>query len=68
MERAAACDAEGAFDSIAADNDRRRVCGYPTIYMTLRCLEKSDGNLLQYRQWFDLNAGAAVTYAALAFY
>jgi hypothetical protein len=36
--------------------------------MTLRCLEKADGSLLQYRQWTDLHAGAAVTYAALAFY
>lgn len=68
LERAAACDAEGVSDSIAADNDRRRVCGYPPIYMTLRCLEKADGSLLQYRQWTDLHAGAAVTYAALALY
>ena len=68
LARAAACDPEGVFDSIAADNDRRRVCGYPPIYMTLRCLEKSDGTLIQYRQWADLNAGAAVTYAALALY
>lgn len=68
LERAAACDAEGLFNSIAADNDRRRVCGYPPIYMMLRCLEKADGTLLQYRQWTDLRAGAAVTYAALALY
>lgn len=61
-------DAEGVFQSIAADNDRRRVCGYPPIYMTLRCIDQPDGKLLQYRQWSDLNAGAAVTYAALAFY
>jgi AmmeMemoRadiSam system protein B len=68
LERAVACDAEGVFDSIAADDDRRRVCGYPPIYMTLRCLEKSDGSLLQYRQWADLAAGACVTYAAVALY
>jgi AmmeMemoRadiSam system protein B len=61
-------DAEGVFRSIAEDNDRRRVCGYPPIYMTLRCLGRSEGKLLQYRQWSDLNAGAAVTYAALALY
>jgi MEMO1 family protein len=61
-------DAEGVFRSIVADNDRRRICGYPPIYMTLRCIDKPEGKLLQYRQWSDLNDGAAVTYAALAIY
>ena len=61
-------DAEGVFHSIAADNDRRRICGYPPIYMTLRCIDKPEGKLLQYRQWSDLDAGAAVTYAAVAIF
>ena len=61
-------DAEGVSRSIAEDNDRRRVCGYPPIYMTLRCIGRTEGMLLQYRQWSDLNTGAAVTYAALALF
>ena len=61
-------DAEGVFQSIAEDNDRRRVCGYTPIYMMLRCLDHPRGKLLQYRQWSDLNAGAAVTFASLALY
>jgi hypothetical protein len=61
-------DAEAVFDSIAADGDSRRVCGYPPIYMTLRCIEQPRGQLLQYRQWSDLQAGAAVTYAAVALF
>jgi AmmeMemoRadiSam system protein B len=61
-------DAEGVFQSIAADGDRRRVCGFPPIYMTLRCIDRPHGELLQYRQWSDLGAGAAVTYAALALF
>ena len=68
LEIVEAGDAEGVFHSIAADNDRRRVCGYPPIYMTLRCIDKPVGRLLQYRQWSDLNAGAAVTFAALALF
>jgi len=68
LNLASAGDAEGLFQSIAADNDRRRVCGYPPIYMTLRCIDQPDGKLLQYRQWSDLDAGAAVTYAAMAIY
>jgi MEMO1 family protein len=61
-------DAEAVLRSIAEDNDRRRVCGYPPIYMTLRCIDRAQGKLLQYRQWADMNAGAAVTYAAVALY
>jgi len=61
-------DAEGVFQSIASDNDARRVCGYPPIYLTLRCIERPRGKLLQYRQWSDLDAGAAVTYAAVALF
>jgi MEMO1 family protein len=68
LELAAAGDAEGVFQSIASDNDRRRVCGYPPIYMALRCIDQPAGKLLQYRQWSDLDAGAAVTFAALAIY
>ena len=68
LDLAAAGDAEGIFRSIAADSDRRRVCGYPPIYMTLRCIDRPEGKLLQYRQWSDLAAGSSVTYAALAFF
>jgi MEMO1 family protein len=61
-------DAEAMFHAIAAENDKRRICGYPSIYMTLRCIENPEGKLLQYRQCFDSEAGAAVTYAALAIF
>jgi MEMO1 family protein len=68
LDLVAAGDAEGVFRSIAVDNDRRRVCGFPPIYMTLRCIDRPEGKLLQYRQWSDLAAGAAVTYAALSIF
>ncbi len=68
LELVAAGDAEGMFRLIAEEHDQRRVCGYPSIYLTLRCLEKPQGKLLQYRQWADLAAGAAVSYAALALF
>jgi len=65
---AAAADPEGAFRSIAADGDRRRVCGYPPIYMALCTLPGARGELLQYRQWSDFEEGAAVTYASAALF
>ena len=61
-------DAEGIFRFIAAERDRRRVCGYPAIYMALRCLENPRGRLLDYRQWADLQSGAAVTFASVALF
>ncbi len=60
--------AEEAFHFIAAERDRRRVCGYPPIYMAMRCLNQARGSLLDYRQWADLQAGASVSFAALAFF
>lgn len=68
LSRVEAGDAEGVFQLIAADKDRRRVCGYPPIYMTLRCVQEPRAKLLQYRQWADLEGGAAVTYASLAIF
>ena len=68
LRRAESGDAEGVFRSIAEDGDRRRVCGYPPIYMTLQCIDQPRGVLLDYRQWSDFEAGAAVTFAALAFF
>jgi AmmeMemoRadiSam system protein B len=60
--------AEAVFHFIAAEQDRRRVCGYPPIYMALRCLQDPRGELLDYRQWSDLQAGAAVTFAGVALF
>ncbi len=60
-------EAEDAFRFIAAERDRRRVCGWPPIYMMLRSLENPAGRLLDYRQWADLGTGAAVTFAGAAF-
>ncbi len=68
LELVAEGDAEGALRSVAADGDRRRICGCPPIYMALKCLDKSRGKLLQYRQWSDLAAGAAVTCAAMSLF
>jgi len=61
-------DAEASIRFIAEEHNRRRVCGYPPIYMTLRCLENARGENLVYRQWADLQAGAAVTFASVALY
>jgi AmmeMemoRadiSam system protein B len=68
LEAAARGAAAGVLGSIASDGDLRRVCGYPPIYMALRALEPAAGEVLDYRQWCDLEGGAAVTFASVALY
>jgi len=57
-------DAEGFFDSVRREGDRRRICGLAPIYMTVRTAGAGRGALLKYAQWPDPNA--VVTFASLA--
>ena len=59
-------DAEGFFQAVAKDGDRRHICGLPPIYAALRVLGMHRGRLLRYAQWPDPNG--TVTFAALALY
>jgi AmmeMemoRadiSam system protein B len=58
-------DADGFFTSIAADGDRRRICGFSPIYALLRCLAGARGRLRHYGQWPDPEA--VVTHASVVF-
>lgn len=58
-------DADAFFDNVAADDDRRRICGYSPIYALLRCLGGTPGTLTHYGQWPD--AQAVVTHASVVF-
>jgi hypothetical protein len=61
-----AVDPQGFFDSIAADRDRRRICGFSPIYALLRTLESRErGQVVHYGQWPDPQA--VVTYASVVF-
>ncbi len=57
-------DARAFFESVAADGDRRRICGLSPIYALLRLVGKA-GALRHYGQWPDPNA--VVTYASVSF-
>jgi AmmeMemoRadiSam system protein B len=46
-------DAEGFFDSVRRDNDRRRICGLSPIYTLLHALGGAKGTLRRYGQWPD---------------
>ena len=68
LERVKKMDAEGFFNSIQSCWDRRRVCGYPSIYTLMKTIEAQEGVLLKYDQALDYDAQSAVTFASMAFY
>jgi len=65
LEAVMAGQAGAFFDSVAADGDRRRICGLSPIYAFLRALPGARGELLRYSQWPD--PAGAVTFCAAAF-
>jgi len=61
-------DSEGFYESIRREGDRRRVCGFPCIYIMLNMNEAGEGRLLKYAQSHNPETQSAVTFASLAFY
>ncbi len=61
-------DAEGFYDAIRREGDRRRICGFPPIYVLLNINGANQGKLLKYAQSQNPDTQSAVTFASLAFY
>jgi hypothetical protein len=68
LEHAERVDAEGFYNSIRRERDRRRICGFPPIYTLLKLLDAREGRLLKYDQSMDSSTQSVVTFASLAFY
>jgi AmmeMemoRadiSam system protein B len=60
-------DAKGFFDSIEKDQDSRRICGFPPIYMLLSIIKASQGKLLKYSQAREQSNESVVSFASMAF-
>ena len=58
-------DAEGFFESVRRDGDRRRICGLSPIWALLRATGGVGGTVRQYGQWPDPQA--VVTFASVVF-
>jgi predicted class III extradiol MEMO1 family dioxygenase len=58
-------DAEAFVATVAADGDRRRICGLSPIYTLLRALAGARGQLRRYAQWPDPQG--VVTFASVVF-
>jgi MEMO1 family protein len=65
LEPVADGDPQAFFEAVAADGDRRRICGYSPIYALLRALGSASGNVKRYGQWPDPNG--VVTFASVVF-
>jgi len=60
-------DAAGFFESIAKDKDRRRICGFPAMYILLNLIEGTKGRLLKYDKSIDPATQSIVSFASMVF-
>ena len=64
-------DKKALFAHIAEDNDKRRICGFPTMYTILDLFDRLnspvEGYTLGYHQAVDYSAGCAVTFGGMTF-
>jgi AmmeMemoRadiSam system protein B len=68
INAASAADFAGYADLILAEQDRRRICGYPPTYTLLQALKPSSGRLLHYDQYIHPQGYESVSFASMAFY
>jgi len=56
------------YEIIAAEGDRRRICGLPPTYVTLEAIRPSRGKVLHYDQYVHPRGHESVSFASMAFY
>jgi AmmeMemoRadiSam system protein B len=61
-------DAEGLFQGITAHQDRRRICGFPPMYMLLSTMPATAGVVLKYEQAVEPATQSMVSYASVVFH
>ncbi|HZU38980.1 MAG TPA: AmmeMemoRadiSam system protein B [Gemmataceae bacterium] len=68
LRQAEAADPAGYFRVIAAEGDRRRICGLPPTYTLLEAVHPSRGQILNYDQYVHPRGYESVSFASVAFY
>jgi AmmeMemoRadiSam system protein B len=68
LAAAARIDAEGFFQVIAEHQDRRRICGFPPMYLLLSTMPATAGTVLKYSQAVEPATQSMVSYASVVFY
>ncbi|MCX7702805.1 MAG: AmmeMemoRadiSam system protein B [Planctomycetota bacterium] len=62
-------DADGFFNLIAEEKDRRKICGLPPVWSLLKLLPpKSRGVLLSYQQSYEPQTGSVVSFGSVSFH
>jgi AmmeMemoRadiSam system protein B len=68
MDKMKSVDSAGFFQMIAAEGDRRRICGLPPAYTVLEAIRPRRGKLLYYDQYVHPRGHESVSFASMAFY
>jgi AmmeMemoRadiSam system protein B len=68
LRRAEAVDMRGYVQVLAAENDRRRICGFPPTYTVLEAVRPRHGKLLHYDRFVHPRGWESVSFASMAFY
>jgi len=68
LRRIENCDAEGFFKLLQKDRNARRICGFSAVYVLLRTIDASRGEILKYDQGPTPDGQSVVSFAAMAFY
>jgi AmmeMemoRadiSam system protein B len=68
LDRAAACDPGGWFQTAAGVGNRWRVCGLAATYTMLHAIGPAQGRLLKYNQALDERRTCCVSFASMVFH
>jgi AmmeMemoRadiSam system protein B len=68
LGHAEAADPAAFYSVIAAEGDRRRICGLPPTYVVLEALRPARGKLLHYDQYVHPRGQESVSFASVTFY
>jgi AmmeMemoRadiSam system protein B len=60
-------DAAGFFASVAKDNDRRKICGFPATYVLLNVVAPAKARLLKYGKSVEHATQSMVSFASMVF-
>ncbi len=67
LKQAEAVNADGYFRVIAAEQDRRRICGLPPTWTTLAAVKPERGKLLHYGRYVHPEGFESVSFASMVF-
>ena len=66
LEKTQAGDAAGLYQTLAEEQDRYNVCGFPAIYALLRAVPIEEGRVLDYQQAAEPQTQSCVSFATVA--